>query len=146
MEYVRQMAGRIIGETVDIEGKRGFVMTLTPREQHISRARASSNICSNQGLMALAATVYLATLGRQGLRRIAELNYHKAHYAASLIEQLEGYSVERSKPFFNEFVVTCPAPVADINEYLLHEWGMVGGYDLSRDYPELGNSMLVAVT
>ncbi len=146
MEYVRQMAGRIIGETVDVEGKRGYVMTLTPREQHISRARASSNICSNQGLMALAATVYLATLGRQGLRRVAELNYHKAHHAASLIEQIEGYQVDRSKPFFNEFVVTCPAPVADINEYLLHEWGILGGYDLSQDYPELGNAMLVAVT
>ncbi len=145
-KHVRQMAGRLAGETVDADGKRGFVLTLSTREQHIRREKATSNICSNQGLMALAAGVYLATLGRCGLRQVAELCYHKAHYAADEIEKLEGYQVLRAKPFFKEFVVKCPLPVAKINDYLLEEWGILGGYDLGQAYPHLQDHMLLCVT
>jgi glycine dehydrogenase subunit 1 len=148
-QYARQMAGRLVGKTVDIEGKDGYVMTLTTREQHIRRDKATSNICSNQGLMALAATVYMAALGKHGLRKVAELNYHKAHYAADAIDAVEGFSVARRKPFFNEFVVRCPAPVEEINAFLLNAIEgveIIGGYDLGQDYPHLANAMLVAVT
>lgn len=150
MKYVRQMAGRLVGKTTDVDGKDGYVMTLTTREQHIRRDKATSNICSNQGLMALAATVYLSTLGKQGLRQLAELNYHKAHYAAQKINDLPGFSVPSAPPFFNEFVVHCPVPVAKLNQVLLDggfdNTPILGGYDLSQDYPELTNEMLVAVT
>jgi glycine dehydrogenase subunit 1 len=143
---VRKMAGRLVGQTVDTEGKRGFVLTLATREQHIRRERATSNICTNQALCALATSVHLAALGRTGLRTLAELCYHKAHYAAERIAELDGYRVVREKPFFKEFVVHCPAPVKEINDYLLDEWGIIGGYDLSKDYPNLENHMLVCVT
>ncbi|MCH8094622.1 MAG: aminomethyl-transferring glycine dehydrogenase subunit GcvPA [Chloroflexi bacterium] len=144
-EYVRKMAGRLVGETVDSRGQRGYVMTLTPREQHIRRDRASSNICTNQGLMALAVTAYLCSVGRAGLKQVAELCYHKAHYAAQSIDQLEGYEIWNQGPFFHEFVVRCPRPVADINRALL-DHDIIGGYDLGQDYPELRDHMLIAVT
>ena len=144
-KYVRRIAGRIIGETVDADGRPAFVMTLRPREQDIKRERASSNICTNQGLMALAASIYLALMGKNGLRQIGELNYHKAHYAADQIDRLDGYSVDRSKPFFNEFVVACPRPVAEINDALLSE-GIIGGVDLGEHYFHLQDHMLVCVT
>ncbi|MGC9522571.1 MAG: aminomethyl-transferring glycine dehydrogenase subunit GcvPA [Anaerolineae bacterium] len=150
MDYIRQMAGRVAGKTTDTEGEVGYVLTLTTREQHIRRDRATSNICTNQGLMALAATVYLSTLGQHGFRQIAELNYHKAHYAAEQIDQLDGFAVSRAKPFFNEFVVRCPAPAQEINRYLLdggyENTVILGGYDLGRDFPERADEMLVAVT
>ena len=146
MRYVRKMAGRLVGQTVDAEGQRGFVLTLSTREQHIRRERATSNICTNQGLMVLAATVYMAALGRCGMRQVAELCYHKAHYAADRIDELEGYAVLRDKPFFKEFVVRCPLPVDELNDYLLDEWGIVGGYDLGRAYPHLQDHMLLCVT
>jgi len=144
-EYVRRIAGRIVGETVDKDGKRAYVMTLRPREQDIRREKATSNICTNQGLMALSATVYLAMMGKNGVRRAAELSYQKAHYAAAEIDKLDGYSVDQSKPFFNEFIVKCPRPVSEINEILI-DAGIIGGYDLGRDYAHLKDHMLIAVT
>jgi glycine dehydrogenase subunit 1 len=142
---VRRMAGRLVGETVDEEGQRGYVLTLATREQHIRRERATSNICTNQGLMALAAAVYLSAMGRCGLRQVAELCCHKAHYAAKQVAALDGYDVDLATPFFKEFVVRCPRPVSHINDFLLEE-GIIGGYDLSRVYPELENHMLLCVT
>jgi glycine dehydrogenase subunit 1 len=146
LKYVRKMAGRLVGQTVDAEGERGFVLTLSTREQHIRRERATSNICTNQGLMVLAAAVYMATLGRCGMRQVAELCYHRAHYAADRIDELAGYAVLRDKPFFKEFVLRCPRPVKEINDHLLDERGIIGGYDLGRDYPPLENHMLLCVT
>ena len=145
-EFVRKIAGRVVGQTVDKHGRRAFVMTLRPREQDIRREKATSNICTNQGLMALAACVYMSAMGKHGLRKVAELCYHKAHYAAEQLNALNGYSVDMSKPFFKEFVLTCPRPVAELNDYLLEHWGIIGGYDLSTDLPGRENQMLVAVT
>jgi len=145
-DYVRKMAGRLVGETHDKKGQRGFVLTLATREQHIKRDKATSNICTNQGLMAVAATIYLATLGKHGLRRVAELCWHKSHFAAQRIAEIPGYSVDTRKPFFNEFVVKCPKPVKTINAFLLDERGILGGYDLGQDYPHLKDHMLVCVT
>ncbi|MFO7917892.1 MAG: aminomethyl-transferring glycine dehydrogenase subunit GcvPA [Anaerolineae bacterium] len=145
-EYVRRLAGRLVGQTTDVEGRRGYVLTLATREQHIRRERATSNICTNQGLNALAAAVYLATLGKCGLTQVAELCYHKSHYAAKAIDDLEDYDVEFEMPFFKEFVVRCPTSVGEINERLLQEHDILGGYDLGRAYTQFQDHMLVCVT
>ena len=145
-EYVRRMAGRLVGEAHDTQGRRGFVLTLATREQHIKRERATSNICTNSGLMSIAASVYLATMGKHGMRRVAELCYERAHYAAKKIDALPGYRVVREKPFFKEFVVQCPRPVQEINAHLFEGHQIIGGYDLGQDYGNLDGHMLIAVT
>ena len=148
-EHMRRTAGRLVGETVDAAGERGYVLTLTTREQHIRRERATSNICTDSALMALAAAVYLATLGRSGLERVAKLCYRNSHYAASRIGELTGCAVNpqaASIPFFKEFVVELPVPVARTNEILREEFGIIGGYDLGDQHPDFERRMLLAVT
>ncbi|MFW6135557.1 MAG: aminomethyl-transferring glycine dehydrogenase subunit GcvPA [Chloroflexota bacterium] len=144
--HVRKVAGRLVGQTVDTEEEGGFVLTLSTREQHIRRERATSNICTNQGLMALAAAVYMAALGRCGMRQVAELCYHKAHYAADRIDALDGFTVLRDRPFFKEFAVRCPRSVSEINDKLLRGWTIIGGYDLGQDYPDLEDHAVLCVT
>ncbi len=144
-QYVHKMAGRLVGETVDSRGQRAYVLTLTAREQHIKRDRATSNICTNQGLLALASAVYLSLVGKQGLRQVAETCYHKAHYAAERLSKLPGMGLCFSEPYFHEFALCVNQPVEQVNAHLL-EHGILGGYDLGQDYPNLKDHMLVAVT
>jgi glycine dehydrogenase subunit 1 len=146
---VRRMAGRLVGETVDSDGNRGYVLTLATREQHIRRARATSNICTNAALTALAATVYLAALGKHGLRSVAELCYHNSHYAAARIRRVAGLEVNPQAPdgdFFKEFVVDCRRPARDVIELLIDKHGIAAGHDLGEVDSEMANHLLVAVT
>ena len=141
-QYIRQMPSRLVGRTTDTEGRTGYVLTLQTREQHIRRERATSNICTNEALYALASSIYLAAMGRQGLRQVAELCYHKAHYAADAIGKLNGYSLAQSGTFFQEFVVSCPKPPADVNRQLMKH-NILGGLDVSDRFD---NGMLLCVT
>ena len=143
-EFVRQMPGRIVGKTLDTHGKEAYVLTLQAREQHIRREHATSNICTSVALISLMTTVYLACMGKQGMRKVAELCYHKAHYAASLIENIPGFSILESGNgvFFREFTVRCPIPPEEINQLLL-EKGIIGGLDVSN---YLENALLLCVT
>lgn len=143
--YVHKMAGRLVGETVDVRGNRSYVLTLTAREQHIKRERATSNICTNQGLLALCASVYMSTLGKQGLREVANLCYQKAHYAAAELSKIDGFGLCHTDPYFHEFVLCCPKPASEVNQYLLDN-GILGGYDLGKDYPDMKDHLLVCVT
>lgn len=145
-KYVRQMPGRLCGIAYDKNGNRGFVLTLSTREQHIRREKATSNICTNQGLIALAATVYMETMGRKGLQEVAEQNARKAAYAANKIAGATGYSLPFSAPRFNEFVVRGPMPAAELLDRLRRENEIIGGLALSRYYTGLDNDFVLAVT
>ncbi|HQI74117.1 MAG TPA: aminomethyl-transferring glycine dehydrogenase subunit GcvPA, partial [Smithella sp.] len=142
-KFMRRIPGRLVGATVDKKGQRGFVLTLQTREQHIRREKATSNICSNEALCALAAAVYLAALGKN-LKRLAELNVHKTQYLKSRLLELPGWKEVFSAPVYNEFILRCPDS-GKVNETLQHE-GIIGGYEMHRDYPELENALLFCAT
>lgn len=144
-KLLRKMPGRIVGETVDKFGKRGFVLTIQTREQHIRREKATSNICSNEALNALAATIYLTLMGKQGLKEAAMLSLQKAHYTFDRLVESGKFQPAFSAPFFKEFVVKSSIPVIELNKSLL-ETKIIGGYPVAKDYPDLSDGWLLAVT
>jgi glycine dehydrogenase subunit 1 len=143
--HMRKIPGRLSGKTVDHEGREGFVLTLQAREQHIRREKASSNICTNSALCALAATVYLSLMGKKGLKEVAVQNASKARYALDAISSTPGFTRKFSSPFFNEFAIQCRENPSLINKKL-KEQGILGGFELGRFYPELKDCLLFCVT
>lgn len=144
-EFIRQIPGRLVGETKDREGKRGFVLTLQTREQHIKRAKATSNICSNEALTALSATVYLSLLGKRGLRKVAEICYDRAHYAKKKLLEIDGIEMVYPSYFFNEFVIKLKKPAKIVFE-ALKEKGILAGIPLEKFFPEREKELLLAFT
>ncbi|MCX7845026.1 MAG: aminomethyl-transferring glycine dehydrogenase subunit GcvPA [Dictyoglomaceae bacterium] len=145
-EFIRQIPGRLVGETKDLEGKRGFVLTLQTREQHIKRAKATSNICSNEALTALATTIYLSLLGKKGLRKVAELCYDRAHYAKKkLLENIDDLELTYPSYFFNEFVIRFKKPAKIIYKILMNK-KIIAGIPLEKFYPERDKELLLAFT
>jgi glycine dehydrogenase subunit 1 len=144
-KFLRQMPGRVAGETIDRTGRRSFVLTLSTREQHIRRERATSNICTNQGLCALAVTVYLAVMGKQGLRELALLNLRKADYLKNKLSKVSGFEIQFSADTFNEIVLKCPRSANEIRDALL-EHKILAGLPLGEYYPELADSLLLCAT
>ncbi len=144
-KLARKMPGRIVGQTCDVDSKRGFVLTLQAREQHIRRYKATSNICSNQGVVSLMAAIYMVTLGKKGMREVAEQCMQKSHYAMQQLTKSGKYKLTFDKPFFKEFSVTSSLDGEKVNEELLNK-GYLGGYLLEKDYKDLKNSILLCVT
>ncbi|MGI6584716.1 MAG: aminomethyl-transferring glycine dehydrogenase subunit GcvPA [Gracilibacteraceae bacterium] len=144
-KLMRKMPGRIVGQSEDVDGKRAFVLTLQAREQHIRRYKATSNICSNQGLNALAAAIYMTTMGKKGLKEVAEQSAKKAHYAMKLLTSSGKFKLLFNKPFFKEFALVGETPSGKVNSELLKH-NILGGFELEKKYPELKNCLLICVT